>query len=66
MEIADFVLSAQPGNPDAILIRDRALIGTGQAEKAQPELENLVKQYPKLNDAHLQLATLYLDQRSFD
>jgi tetratricopeptide (TPR) repeat protein len=66
METADLVLSAQPGNPDALLIRDRALIGTGQAEKAQPELENLVKQFPKMNDAHLQLATLYLDEKQFD
>jgi tetratricopeptide (TPR) repeat protein len=66
MELADFVLSAQPGNPDAVLIRDRALIGTGQAEKAQPELENLVKQFPKLNDAHLQLASLYLGQKAYD
>ena len=66
MELADFVLSAQPGNPDAVLIRDRALIGTGQTEKAQPELENLVKQFPKLNDAHLQLASLYLGQKAYD
>jgi tetratricopeptide (TPR) repeat protein len=66
MEIADLVLSSQPGNPDAILIRDRALIGTGQADKAQPELENLTRQYPKLNDAHLQLASLYLDQKAYD
>ncbi len=66
MEIADLVLAAQPGNPDAILIRDRALIGTGQAEKAQPELENLTKQFPKLNDAHLQLATLYLEEKAYD
>jgi len=66
METADLVLAAQPGNPDAILIRDRALIGTGQADKAQPELETLVKQFPKMNDAHLQLATLYLDQKQFD
>jgi tetratricopeptide (TPR) repeat protein len=66
MELADFVLSAQPGNPDAVLIRDRALIGTGQTDKAQPELENLVKQFPKLNDAHLQLASLYLGQKAYD
>jgi tetratricopeptide (TPR) repeat protein len=66
MEIADLILSAQPGNPDAVLIRDRALIGTGQVQKAQPELENLVKQFPKLSDAHLQLATLYLEQKSYD
>ena len=66
MELADFVLVAQPNNPDALLIRDRALIGTDQKDKAQPELENLVKQYPKLNDAHLQLASLYLGEKAFD
>jgi tetratricopeptide (TPR) repeat protein len=66
MELADTVLSSQPNNPDALLIRDRALIGTDQKDKAQPELENLVKQYPKLFDAHLQLASLYLAQKQFD
>ena len=66
MELADVVLSSQPNNPDATLIRDRALIGTNQMAKAQPELENLVKQYPKLNDAHLQLASIYMSQKAFD
>ena len=66
MELADFVLSGQPNNPDAILIRDRALIGTNQAEKALPELENLIKQNPRMNEAHLQLAQVYLTQRAFD
>jgi tetratricopeptide (TPR) repeat protein len=66
MDLADFILSSQPNNPDALLIRDRALIGTNQVEKALPELENLVKQYPKLNDARLQLASIYLSQKAFD
>lgn len=66
MELADAILSAQPQNPDAILIRDRALIGTNQPEKALPELENLVKTNPKMNDAHLQLASLYLTQKAYD
>jgi tetratricopeptide (TPR) repeat protein len=66
MELADLVLSSQPGNPDAVLIRDRALIGTNQSDKAQPELESLVKQFPKLNDAHLQLASLYLSEKAYD
>jgi len=66
MDLADFILSNQPNNPDALLIRDRALIGTNQSEKAQPELENLVKQFPKLSDAHLQLASLYLSQKAYD
>lgn len=66
MELADVILSSQPNNPDALLIRDRALIGTNQPEKALPELENLVKQNPKLYDAHLQLAAIYLNQKNFD
>ncbi len=66
MELADLVLNTQPNNPDATLIRDRALIATNQPEKALPELENLVKQNPKLNDAHIQLALIYLTQKAFD
>ncbi len=66
MELADSILGSQPQNPDAILIRDRALIGTNQPEKALPELENLVKTNPKMNDAHLQLASLYLNQKAYD
>ncbi len=66
MDLASFILSSQPNNPDAILIRDRALIGTNQADKALPELENLVKQYPKLNDAHIYLAGIYLNQKAYD
>ena len=66
LELADLILSNQPNNPDAILIRDRALIGTNQVDKALPELENLVKLNPKLSDAHLQLASIYLGQKAFD
>ncbi len=66
MEQADAVLAAQPGNPDAILIRDRALIGTNEADKALPELENLVAHFPGMNDARLQLASLYMAQHQFD
>jgi tetratricopeptide (TPR) repeat protein len=66
MEEADAVLGAQPGNPDAILIRDRALIGTNEADKALPELENLVAHFPHMSDARLQLASLYMAQKQFD
>jgi tetratricopeptide (TPR) repeat protein len=65
IEQTDFVLQAQPANPDARLIRDRALIATNQPNVAQPDLESLVKQYPKVTDAHLQLATLYLNQKDY-
>jgi len=66
LELADMVLSTQPNNADAILIRDRALMGSNQPEKALPELENLVKTNPKLADAHLQLASIYLTQKAYD
>jgi tetratricopeptide (TPR) repeat protein len=60
------VLAAQPGNPDATLIRDRALVGTNEADKAQPELEALVARYPTMNEARLQLGSLYSNQKQFD
>lgn len=66
MELTDQILASQPNNPDAILVRDRALIGTNQADKAEPELENLVKNNPRLNDARLQLASIYVGQKNFD
>jgi tetratricopeptide (TPR) repeat protein len=66
MEQTNQVLAAQAGNPDAILIRCRALIGTNEMDKALPELEELVKKFPKMNDARLQLGSLYLAQRQYD
>jgi tetratricopeptide (TPR) repeat protein len=66
MEQTEAVLAAQPSNPDAMLIRDRALIGTNEVDKAQPELETLVTRYPKMNEARLQLGSLYSNQKQFD
>jgi tetratricopeptide (TPR) repeat protein len=66
MEQANMALSAQPGNPDAGLIRARALIGINDTDKALPELEELVKKFPQMNDARLQLGGLYLAQRQYD
>lgn len=66
MEQANMALSMQPGNPDASLIRARALIGINDMEKALPELEELVKKFPQMNDARLQLGGLYLAQRQYD
>jgi tetratricopeptide (TPR) repeat protein len=66
MEQANMVLSAQPGNPDAVLIRDRAFIGTNEQDKALPELEDLVKRMPQMNDARLQLGGLYMNLKQFD
>jgi len=50
----------------AVLIRCRALIGTNEMDKALPELEDLVKKFPKMNDARLQLGSIYLAQRQYD
>lgn len=66
LEQADAVLAAAPKNPDARLIRDRALVGMNQADKALSDLEELVKEFPTMNDAHLQLASLYLMQKQLD
>lgn len=66
IEQADLVLQLDAKNPDARLIRDRALIGSGQSAQAQSDLEDLVEKIPQFAEAHFQLANLYLDQKEFD
>jgi tetratricopeptide (TPR) repeat protein len=66
IEQAEAVLSSNPKLPDARLIRDRALIGTNQVDKAQTDLEMLVQEFPALNDARLQLAGLYVGGKQYD
>jgi tetratricopeptide (TPR) repeat protein len=66
LEQMNQVLSVQPGNPEARLIKDQALIGLNQADQSMGDLEALVKQYPKLNDARLSLGSIYLSQHQFD
>jgi tetratricopeptide (TPR) repeat protein len=66
IEQTEAVLSSNPKLPDARLIRDRALIGTNQIEKAQTDLEALVQEVPAMNDAHLQLAGLYVLGKQYD
>src|SRR4051794_8052913 len=66
LEQADAVLAVAPRNPDARFIRDRALIGMNQSEKAQGDLEELTREFPTMNDAHLQLAGLYMMQKQLD
>ncbi len=66
LEQADAVIAVAPKNPDARLIRDRALIGMNQADKAQGDLEDLTQEFPTMNDAHLQLAGLYMMQKQLD
>src|SRR3954451_13570188 len=66
LEQADAILAAAPKNPDARLIRDRALVGMNQADKATADLEELVREFPTMNDAHLQLAGLYMMGKQLD
>ena len=61
----DIVLAQDPGSPEARLARDQALVGLKQYEKAQPELEALVKQRPRYADAVYELANLYASQKEY-
>ncbi len=65
-EQANVVLQSQPKNPDARLVKDRAMIAEKQIGDAQPDLEALVQEYPHMNDAWVQLANLYLVQKQYD
>lgn len=66
LEQTEFVLSRNASNPEARLIRAKALIGLNEIDKAQTELDALVHQYPTYGDAAFQLANLYLAQKSYD
>ena len=66
LEQTSTILSTQPENPDARLIRDRALVGTNEVNKAQADLESLTQQFPQMSDPHLLLANIYLNQKEFD
>ena len=66
MEQVSVILQAQPNNPDARLLKDRALIGENEVAQAQPDLEALAQQFPKMTDAHLQLGALYAGEKEFD
>lgn len=66
LEQMELVLAGDPNNAEARVIRDSALIRLNEADRAQPDLEALVKQYPQLNDGHLELAQLYLSQHLYD
>ena len=66
LEAATLVLNARPGDPDATIIKDRALIATGQPDKAIPDLQDLLKRFPNMAEAHVQLGNVYLNQRQFE
>ncbi len=60
LEQTDGVLASDPGNADARLIKDRALIGLNESDKALPDLEDLVEKYPAFSDARYYIANVYM------
>ncbi len=60
LEQTDLVLHNQPGNPEAHLVRGAALLGLKDWDKARPELEALVAQFPENAEALYLLSNLYL------
>ncbi len=63
LEQTDVVLGADANNAAVQLTRDRALIGLNEADKARPDLEELVRRYPAMNDARFGLANVYLAEK---
>jgi tetratricopeptide (TPR) repeat protein len=61
----DIVLAQNPKSPEARFVRDQALVGLKQYDKAQPELEALVKQRPHYADAVYELGNLYALQKEY-
>jgi tetratricopeptide (TPR) repeat protein len=61
----DIVLAQRSDSPEARFVRDQALMGLKQYDKAQPELESLVKQHPHYTDAIYELANLYASQKEY-
>ncbi len=66
LDQAENILSSDPRNPEARFLRDRALIGTNQIDKAQADLETLVQEYPAMNEAHLLLAQVYVNGKQLE
>jgi tetratricopeptide (TPR) repeat protein len=65
LEQIGIVLDRTPANAQGRLIRAQALLGSKNVDKAQTELEALVKEFPQFADAINQLASLYLDQGNY-
>ena len=68
LEQASLILQTPRGanNPDARLIKDRAMIGIGQGDQALPDLQTLVQQFPQMAGARLELANYLLAKGQFD
>ena len=65
LEQTAIVLDKQPRDREARLVRGRALIGLKELDKAQQELEALVRDNPAFPDGIYQLANLYLARKDY-
>jgi tetratricopeptide (TPR) repeat protein len=65
LEYAGRVLTLDPGNPRAILVRSAALAAKGRSVEARAVLKDLAKTHPQLREAQLQLALLDVEQKHF-
>ena len=65
VQVSDEVLSTQPANIQALLMRAVAWRGLQEYPKAQATFEALLKANPNLGDARFQLAQTYLEQKKY-
>jgi tetratricopeptide (TPR) repeat protein len=54
------VLSRDPGNPQALILRARVRVAEGKAEQAVTELESMVEAYPQSHLAQMELGAAFL------
>ena len=74
MAEAQLILDNAPGNPDALIIKDRALIFgkpyrdpyRQDYDVAQADLEGLLQHFPNIPEAHFQLGTIFLAEGKSD
>jgi tetratricopeptide (TPR) repeat protein len=62
---ADEVLTIEPGNQTAGLLRAEAWIGLGKYEQAENLLARMSKQYPQDPSVHIQLGLLLLHRKKY-
>jgi tetratricopeptide (TPR) repeat protein len=62
VQMSTEILSYDTANVPARLLRSRALMGLGDLKQAREDLDRITKQYPNFAEAHLQLATLDLQE----
>jgi len=56
-------LQVRPADPGALFQRATILSSQGQFDDARTQLEQLVKDFPDFNEAHIALATIYYRQK---